>query len=79
MLLNYVLPAIRAKWLKNWAGTNDRNTIFVQQDNAKLHISENNASLASTMIQDGFDIQLVNQPPNSFYINVLVLDFFSKI
>lgn len=79
MLLNYVLPAIFAKWRKHWAGKNGLNTIFTQQDNAKPRVSKNDAALASGLIQDGFDTRLVIQPPNSLDTKLLDLGFFRAI
>lgn len=49
---------------------------FIQQDNARPHIGVNDLEFAE---QDGFDIRLCFQPPNSPHLNVLDLDFFRAI
>ncbi|KAF3660320.1 putative calcium-dependent protein kinase 13-like [Capsicum annuum] len=74
-LINEVLPAIKAKWPRE-----DLNsTIFIQQDNARTHIQPNNEEFCRATAQDGFDIRLMCQPPNSLDLNVLDLEFFRSI
>jgi hypothetical protein len=53
--------------------------IFIQQDNAKTHIDCEDQEFHHVASQDGFDIRLVSQPPNSPDLNVLYLDFFRSI
>ncbi|KAL7141990.1 hypothetical protein ABFS83_08G092000 [Erythranthe nasuta] len=62
-LIEKVLPAIKEKWPREDAG----RPIFIQQDNARTHVDH------------GFDIRLISQPPNSPYLNILDLGFFSAI
>jgi hypothetical protein len=79
MIIDNVLPAIRAKWPRAWPGKNGRTTILIQQDNAGPHVSGDDTQLASELVKDGFDIKLVNQPPNSPDMNVLDLGWFRAI
>jgi hypothetical protein len=39
--------------------------IYIQQDNAPSHVSPNDKLFCGAAKQDGFDIRLVCQPPNS--------------
>ncbi|KAL4564074.1 hypothetical protein LXL04_028124 [Taraxacum kok-saghyz] len=73
-LIEQVLPAIKAKWPPNHTGP-----IFIQQDNAKPHIEVNDSEFLEASSQDGFDIRLCFQPPNSPDLNVLDLGFFRAI
>ena len=50
MLIDQVLPAIREKWP---IGTS--KTIYIQQDNAKLHILDNDRLFKEAATIDGFD------------------------
>jgi hypothetical protein len=70
-----VLPAIKAKWPREDLGS----TIFIQQDNARTHISLDDPEFLQEATKDGFDIRLMSQPPNSPDLNVLDLGFFSAI
>ena len=56
-----------------------KETIFIQQDNAKPHISPTDEEFVSVAQSDGFDIRLRCQPPNSPDFNVLDLGFFNAI
>ncbi|KAL4573060.1 hypothetical protein LXL04_019853 [Taraxacum kok-saghyz] len=69
-----VLPPIKAKWPLNHTGP-----IFIQQDNAKPHIEVNDSEFLEASSQDGFDIRLCFQPPNSPDLNVLDLGFLRAI
>jgi hypothetical protein len=51
-LLEKVLPAIKAKWPAEEKGM----PIFIQQDNAKIHIDVNNPAFLETAQVDGWDI-----------------------
>nr|XP_033513608.1 uncharacterized protein LOC117278272 [Nicotiana tomentosiformis] len=53
--------------------------IFIQQDNARPHLSVNDLQFTEATQQDGFDIRLCFQPPNSPYLNVLDLRFSRAI
>jgi hypothetical protein len=75
-LIEKVLPTIRSKWP---VPGNDAGTIYIQQDNAKLHLSTNDPKFVFVVSQDGFDIQSMYQPQNSSNFNVLDLGFFNAI
>ncbi|XP_057521752.1 uncharacterized protein LOC130801850 [Amaranthus tricolor] len=74
MLITNVLPTIRAKWPAELS-----KRIYIQQDNAKPHIAHNDRGFLEEAMKDGFNIQLVQQPPNSPDMNVLDLGFFRSI
>jgi hypothetical protein len=71
-MVNKVLPAIRAKWPREDVD----KPIFIQQDNAPTHLPMNDPAFCEAAKQDGFDIRLICQPPNSLDFNILDLDFF---
>ena len=54
MLINNVLPTIRAKWPQGLS-----KYIFIQQGNAKPHIAHNDKEFLEEAMKDGFYIQLV--------------------
>lgn len=68
------MPAIRSKWPESAS-----KLIFIQQDNARPHIKDNDVDFRSAATKDGFDIRLVQQPPNSPYTNVNDLGWFRSI
>ena len=68
MLITNVIPTIRAKWPSMLS-----KDIIIQQDNAKPHIAPNDKDFVDEATKDGFNIQLVQQPPNSPDMNVLDL------
>ncbi|KAL7125602.1 hypothetical protein ABFS83_14G127700 [Erythranthe nasuta] len=74
-LIEKVLPAIKEKWPREDAG----HPIFIQQDNARTHVDRNDELFRRAASQDGFDIRLISQPPNSPDLNILDLGFFSAI
>ncbi|KAM3205576.1 hypothetical protein P3L10_028986 [Capsicum annuum] len=65
-LIEKVLPPIRAKW----PASDSNNPIFLQQDNARPHIGNNDLEFIEAAQQDGFDIRLCFQPSNSPDLNV---------
>ncbi|KAK9732858.1 hypothetical protein RND81_04G027500 [Saponaria officinalis] len=73
-LLEKVILAIKAKWLQ---GANKR--IFIQQDNTKPHIIGSDEDFVHAAKSDGFDMELIQQPPNSPDMNILDLGFFRSI
>lgn len=75
MMIDKVLPAIESMW----PGGNSGGIIFVQQDNAKPHISVDDPEFVEAAKRNGFDIRLCFQPPNSPDLNVLDLGFFRAI
>jgi hypothetical protein len=74
-MVNKVLPAIRAKWPRE----DIDKPIFIQQDNAPTHLPVNDSIFCEAAKQDGFDICLICQPPNSPDFNILDLGFFRAI
>ncbi|XP_026428378.1 uncharacterized protein LOC113324270 [Papaver somniferum] len=73
-LIEKLLPAIKKKW-----PFNNCKKIFIQQDNAKPHVHENDKEFLEAVRSYGLDIELLCQPPNSPDLNVLDLRFFSAI
>ncbi|XP_074298895.1 uncharacterized protein LOC141629867 [Silene latifolia] len=73
-LLEKVIPAIKAKWPLNASGK-----IWIQQDNAKPYISPKDLDFLEVAKSDGFDMELICQPPNSPDLNILDLGFFRSI
>jgi hypothetical protein len=74
-MVNRVLSAIQAKWPRE-----DVNmSIFVQQNNAHSHLKADDPTFCEAAKQDGFDIRLICQPPNSLDFNILDLGFFQAI
>lgn len=53
--------------------------IYIQQDNAKPHINNNDLIFRDATTQDGFTFTLVQQPPNSPDTNVNDLGWFRAI
>ena len=74
-LINKVLPAIKAKW----PAEERHMPIFIQQDNARTHIAVDDPAFVAAAQDDGWDIRLTCQPPNSPDLNVLDLGFFAAI
>lgn len=69
-----VLPAIMQKWPQGAS-----KDIMIQQDNVKPHIQDSDPEFRQAATQNGFNIKLVQQPPNSPDCNVLDLGFFKAI
>ncbi|XP_058211712.1 uncharacterized protein LOC131323890 [Rhododendron vialii] len=74
-LIEKVLPAIRSKWPHSSA----TEPIYLQQDNAKPHISPLDADFVEAGSKDGFNMRLLFQPPQSPDMNVLDLGYFRAI
>jgi hypothetical protein len=68
-LICKVLPAIVASWPRE----HTRETIWIQQDNARTYIEQNDEAFQHAIAQTGVDIRIFNQPPNSPDLNVLDL------
>ena len=73
-LTQKVLPAVREKW----PGGNIE-TIYIQQDNAKTHVNPTDKEFCEAAQEEGFDIRLMCQPPNSPDLNILDLGFFRAL
>ena len=66
LMIQKVLPAIRAKWPLEDAS----KPIFIQ-DNGRPHLAPNDKLLWDAAKQDGFDMRLVCQPVNSPNCNII--------
>lgn len=73
-MINFLLPAIRARWLAAERGM----PIYIQQDNAKTHIPVDDPEFVAAAQAEGWDIRLTLQPPNSPDLNILDLGFFQR-
>ena len=73
-MVNNVLPAIRAKWPRE----DVNKPIFIQQDNGPSYLKLEDPIFCKAAKQEGFDIRLICQPPNSLDFNTLDLGFFSS-
>ncbi|ETW02055.1 hypothetical protein H310_05669 [Aphanomyces invadans] len=76
-LVERVLPAIKRQWV--WDNDDTDGTIYIEQDNARPHISVDDADFVQAAIADGWKIKLTCQPPQSPDLNVLDLGFFNSI
>jgi hypothetical protein len=74
-MINKVLDAIVRRRPQELRG----QTIYIQQDNAPSHVPVNNEKFKTAVAHTGLDIQLINQPVNSPYLNVLGLGFFNSL
>lgn len=75
LILEKVIPAIKQTWPKGSKGMN----IIVQQDNARPHNIFDEKSIVEAGSNDGWNISLKYQPPNSPDFNALDLGFFNAI
>ncbi|XP_074267251.1 uncharacterized protein LOC141590573 [Silene latifolia] len=73
MIINRVLPAIKAKWPSNVS-----KRIIIQQDNARPHLSNDDLDFKRAATSDGWEIELAYQTPNSPDLNVLDLGFLGQ-
>ncbi|XP_057811296.1 uncharacterized protein LOC131025520 [Salvia miltiorrhiza] len=73
-ILKKIIPAIKQKWLAFAS-----KVIFIQQDNARPHIKDSYPQFREAASADGFDIRIVNQPPNSPDTNINDLRWFTTI
>ncbi|XP_074297202.1 uncharacterized protein LOC141627901 [Silene latifolia] len=70
----YGEDAIKAKWPANAS-----KNIYIQQDNARPHISDLDPDFRAAASSDGFNIHLIFQPPNSPDLNINDLGFFRSL
>lgn len=74
-LLEYLFPEIKEKWPRK-----DRHRlIWVQQDNAKPHVSPFDPEVLAAGSEGGWNIRLMYQPPNSPDTNVCDLGMFASL
>ncbi|CAM9148237.1 unnamed protein product, partial [Laminaria digitata] len=71
--LEDVFPAIKRMWP---GGPGD---VIVQQDNSPAHNIGNDPDIVAAGTADGWNITLLNQPPNSPDTHILDLVFFNSI
>ncbi|XP_057809029.1 uncharacterized protein LOC131023503 [Salvia miltiorrhiza] len=69
-----MVPTIKRKW-PEFAS----KVIFIQQDNARPHIKDDDPDFRQVASSDGFDIRIVHQPPNSPDTNINDLGWFRAI
>ncbi|XP_010684305.1 uncharacterized protein LOC104898871 [Beta vulgaris subsp. vulgaris] len=74
MIINTIITAIMRNSPKGVS-----KDIYIQQDNAKPHIHADDPTFRAASTENGFNIQLINQPPQSPDLNVLDLGFFRAI
>ena len=75
MLIEQIIPAIKAKWPQDGA----ERTIFIQQDNAKAHVKQDDPVWQLHHKQEGLTFILLQQPSNSPDLNILDWGFFRSI
>ena len=73
-IIEKVVPVIKRKWPRKI-----QNKIYIQQDNAKPYSEISAKLVALAVAQDGWNIQIRDQPPNSPDMNVPDLVFFNVI
>ena len=74
MLLEHVIPAIKEKWPANMP-----KDLTIQWDNARPHKIPTDEELLEATTTNGWNIQMVFQPPQSPDFNVLDLGLFRSI
>ena len=74
-MVHKVLPAIWAKWPRE----DVNQPIYIQQDNAPSHLEVNDPVFCEAAKQEGLDIHLICQPPNSPDFNILDLGSIQSI
>ena len=74
MLITQLIPTIIAKWPQDGS-----RTIFIQQDTARAHITQDDEQWQQHHEQGGFKFILLQQAPNSPDCNILNLRFFRSI
>ncbi|CAN0057340.1 unnamed protein product, partial [Scytosiphon promiscuus] len=80
MMLDHVIPDIKRRFPRPPAAASGEDRIvWLQQDNARPHLINNDPELRAAMSADGWDIRFINQPPNSPDTNILDLGFFNSI
>ncbi|ETL82591.1 hypothetical protein L917_17270 [Phytophthora nicotianae] len=75
MLLEYVIPAIKAKW----PHAQMLQPIKIQQYNARPHVDVNDPVVVAAGTSGGWNIRLANQPAQSPELNALDVGFFYSI
>ncbi len=83
-LVNKVLPAIRQKWPLSFFpdtinGRDKSRTIWIQQDNCRVHVKPDDAEFVTAATRGGYDIRIRQQPANSPDLNVCDLGLFRAV
>ncbi|KAK9741269.1 hypothetical protein RND81_03G093500 [Saponaria officinalis] len=73
-LINKIIPAIKSKW-----PTQASKDIFIQQDDARPHISDLDPEFRDAAQSDGFNIHILFQPPISPDLNINDLSLFRAL
>ncbi|XP_074289164.1 uncharacterized protein LOC141614305 [Silene latifolia] len=73
-LIQQVIPAIKRVWPEGLS-----KHIYIQQDNARPHIKNDDPEFMAAANSDGFQIELVFQPPNSPDLNCNDLGYFRAL
>ena len=76
LLINQLIPAILEKWQRN---NRMSRTIYIQQDDVKIHIPEDDKEFNNALMEQDIDTKLYTQTPNSPDVNLLDLGFFRAI
>eukprot|EP00903_Cladosiphon_okamuranus_P010114 g9578.t1 len=80
MMIDHVIPDIKRLFpLPPTNASAEDRIVWVQQDNARPHMINNDPDISAAMSADGWDIRLINQPANSPDTNILDLGFFNSI
>ena len=75
MIKDNLMPAIREKFPSEYKSSQ----ITIQQDNAKPHVKPDDPDVSAAGKNEGWNIVLKCQPPNSPDLNVLDLGYFASI
>ena len=76
LMISKLLPVILEKWLRR---DQLSRKIFIQQDGAKNHISENDMVFKEALMEKGINGKLYSQAANSPDMNLLDFGFFRAI
>lgn len=75
MLINQIIPAI----IQKWPQVEGTKVIYIQQDNARTHITQSDEAWQQVYQQGDFTFILIQQTPNSPDLKILDLGFFRSI
>ncbi|CAM9338776.1 unnamed protein product, partial [Scytosiphon promiscuus] len=80
MLIEHVIPDIKRRFPRPPLGASpEQRIVYIQQDNARPHLVNDDPDLNEALSSDGWDLRLINQPANSPDTNILDLGFFNSI
>ncbi|ETV66171.1 hypothetical protein H257_17323 [Aphanomyces astaci] len=75
--LPFVIPSIKEKW--RWLTDDNEGVVYLQQDNARVHVAADGPTVVAATEYATFRIQVRNPPPQSPDLNVLDLGVFNSI